>query len=115
MDTVIKMIQLVRYNVCAGFKYLKCMYSVCACMCAHLLIQPDIEIQREEGLASIMSYLDDCRVAASMLNYNVDRAEYVSHNGRVQPVARDSDDLTLTDVTAEPRFVIGNDVRFFYI
>lgn len=76
------------------------------------LIQPETEIQREEGLASIMTYLDDCRVAASMINYNIDRAEYVSHNGRVQPVARDSDDLTLTDVTAKPKFVIGNDVSF---
>ena len=87
---------------------------VCAHAHNHLLIQPEIEIQREEGLASIMSYLDDCRVAASMLNYNVDRAEYVSHNGRVQPVARDSDDLTLTEVTAKPKFVIGNDVRLFF-
>lgn len=75
------------------------------------VIQAEVEIQREEGLASIMGYLDDCRVAASMLNYNVDRAEYVSHNGRVQPIARDSDDLTLTDVTAKPKYVIGNDVR----
>ncbi len=82
-------------------------------MCAypHSLIQPEFEIQREEGLASIMGYLDNCRVAASMLNYNADRAEYVSHNGHVQPIARDSDDLTLTDVTVKPKFVIGNDVR----
>ena len=62
-----------------------------------------------------MTCLDDCRVAASMLNYNVDREEYVSHNGRVQPVARDSDDLTLTDVTAKPKFVIGNDVRLLRV
>ena len=50
-------------------------------------------------------------MASSMMDYrHVSKDEYISHNGRVQPVARESDDLTLTDLSAEPKFVIGNDV-----
>lgn len=40
----------------------------------------------------------------------MNKDEYVLHNGRVQPVARESDDLALTDLSAQPKFVIGNEV-----
>lgn len=40
----------------------------------------------------------------------VERGEYVAFNGRIQPVARNSEDLSCTDISAQPRFIIGNDV-----
>ena len=50
-----------------------------------------------------------------MMDYrHVNKDEYISHNGRVQPVARESDDLALTDLSAAPKFVIGNDVSLEY-
>ena len=62
-------------------------------------------------MASILDCLDACRIASSMVDYkHVNKDEYISHNGRVQPVARESEDLALTDVSAQPKFVIGNDV-----
>ena len=40
----------------------------------------------------------------------VERGEYLTFNSRVQPVARESDELLWTDVSKKPRFIIGNEV-----
>lgn len=40
----------------------------------------------------------------------VERGEYLTFNSRVQPVARESDELLWTDISKRPRFVIGNEV-----
>ena len=62
-------------------------------------------------MSAILNCLDNCRIASSMVDYrHVNKDEYVLHNGRVQPVARESDDLALTDLSAQPKFVIGNEV-----
>ena len=41
----------------------------------------------------------------------VERGEYLVFNSRVQPVARESEELLWTDVSGKPRCVIGNEVR----
>ncbi len=37
--------------------------------------------------------------------------EYLAHNSRVQPEARESEELSMTDISAQPRCLIGNEVR----
>ena len=74
------------------------------------LPQPDLESQREDGLANIRQCLAESRAGLGLLGCEVERGRYSEHNTRVQPVARDSDELALTDVSTKPRFVIGNDV-----
>ena len=40
----------------------------------------------------------------------MDKDNYISFNTRVQPVARESDELELTDISGQPKYVIGNEV-----
>lgn len=45
-----------------------------------------------------------------MNNFPIDKEKYVTYNSRVQPVARDSDELSLTDLSGHPRCVVGTEV-----
>ena len=77
----------------------------------HGHLQPELESQRQNGLASIQQSLAESRAAMGMGGCEVERGEYLMFNSRVQPVARESEELLWTDVSGKPRFVIGNEVR----
>ena len=80
-------------------------------MHTHGHLQPELESQRQNGLASIQQSLAESRAAMGMGGCEVERGEYLMFNSRVQPVARESEELLWTDVSGKPRFVIGNEVR----
>lgn len=50
------------------------------------------------------------RTGAGIRDTEVNVREYVTHNSRVQPVVRESEELSLTDLSGQPHCVIGNDV-----
>ena len=74
--------------------------------------QPDLESQRGSGLAEIRKALAACRSSLGVAEGTVGVEKYATHNSRVQPVARDSDDLSLTDITTNPKVIIGNEVGY---
>lgn len=45
-----------------------------------------------------------------MVNFPIDKEKYLTYNSRVQPVARESEDLSLTDLSGQPPYVIGTEV-----
>ena len=85
------------------------MYCIWFSFTKHYL-QPVIESLREEGLVTIHDYLSASRNSLGMGECAVDKDNYISFNTRVQPVARESDELELTDISGQPKYVIGNEV-----
>ena len=50
---------------------------------------------------------EECGIRDTEVNVR----EYLAHNSRVQPIARESEELLLTDVSTQPHCVVGNEVR----
>ena len=73
-------------------------------------LQAELESQREEGLESVRRALADYRASLNVNCVQVQRAKYAEYNSRQQPVSRESDELSLTDLSGNPNFVIGNEV-----
>ena len=61
-------------------------------------------------MVAIRQALAENRACLGLVDCEVDREEYTTYNLRAQPVARESDDLALTDISRKPNYVIGNDV-----
>ena len=74
-------------------------------------MQPELEKQRAEGLVSIRQSISAARAALSVTNYPIDREKYLNSNARVQPLARESDELSLTNLADQPHCVVGSEVR----
>ena len=70
----------------------------------------ELESQREEGLESVRRALADYRASLNVNCVQAQRAKYAEYNSRQQPVLRESDELSLTDLSGSPNFVIGNEV-----
>ena len=72
--------------------------------------QAELEGQREDGLEAVRRALADYRASLDVSTREVHVSEYTEFNSRQQPQSRESDDLSLTDLTGDPGFVIGNEV-----
>lgn len=75
-------------------------------------ITPELEAQRNDGLISIRQSISASRSSLGMANFPIDKEKYLTYNSRVQPVARESDELSLTDLSSQPRCVIGTEVLY---
>ena len=64
-------------------------------------------------MEAICQALADYRVSLGMGSCPVKRSEYTEFNARQQPRVRQSDELSLTDLSSSPSFVIGNEVSEF--
>ena len=73
-------------------------------------MQPELESQRNEGLRSICQSISSARSVLGVTIYPIDREKYLTYNSRVQPVARESEDLSLTDLSGQPSYIIGTEV-----
>ena len=54
--------------------------------------------------------LREYRASLDVVGREVNRSEYTEFNSQQQPQSRESDELSLTDLSDEPAFVIGNEV-----
>ena len=72
--------------------------------------QAELEGQREDGLEAVRRALADYRASLDINSPEVHVSEYAEFNSRQQPQLRESDDLSLTDLSGDPSFVIGNEV-----
>ena len=77
--------------------------------CITFLPQPELEGQRENGLEAIRKALAETRASLGIGGWKDGRRECVTFNSRTQPVARESDDLSFTDVSSQLAFIIGNE------
>ena len=59
---------------------------------------------------SIRQSISASRSTLGMTNFPIDKEKYLTYNSRVQPVARESDELSLTDLNTKPHCVIGTEV-----
>lgn len=82
-------------------------------MHTHTHTQSELESQRNDGLVSIRQSISSARSALSLTNFPIDKDKYLMYNSRVQPEARESDELSLTDLASKPRCVIGTEVCLF--
>lgn len=74
-------------------------------------VQDELKSQREEGLEAVRRALKDYRRSLDVGGRDVDVREYTEFNQRQEPVERESSDLSLTDLSNNPSFVIGNEVN----
>ena len=66
--------------------------------------------QREEGLEAVRRALKDYRRSLDVAGRDVDTAEYTEFNQRQGLAERESSELSLTDLSGNPTFVIGSEV-----
>ncbi len=66
-------------------------------------------------MVSIRQSISSARASLGVTNYPIDKDKYLNYNSRMQPVARDSDELSLTSLASQPRCIIGNEVRIVNI
>jgi len=60
---------------------------------------------------SIRQSISSARASLGVTNYPIDKDKYLNYNSRMQPVARESDELSLTNLAGQPHCVIGSEVR----
>ena len=73
-------------------------------------MQDELKSQREEGLEAVRRALKDYRRSLDVAGRDVDTAEYTEFNQRQGPAERESSELSLTDLSGNPTFVIGSEV-----
>ncbi|XP_064406302.1 actin-related protein 8-like isoform X2 [Halichondria panicea] len=76
------------------------------------IITPALEDARDSSLSKIQESLELLRAGAGIHDTEVNVREYLAHNSRVQPEARESEELSMTDISAQPRCLIGNEVLY---
>ncbi len=69
-----------------------------------------MQIVREYSLSKVQDSLERVRGGSGIHNTEVNLREYLAHNSNVQPEARESEELSLTDVSNQPHCLIGNEV-----
>ena len=62
-------------------------------------------------MMSIRQSISSARASLGVTNYPIDKDKYLNYNSRMQPVARESDELSLTSLAGQPHCVIGSEVR----
>ena len=72
--------------------------------------QDELKGQREEGLEAVRRALKEYRRSLDVGGRDVNVREYREFNQRQEPVERESSELSLTDLSNNPGFVIGNEV-----
>ncbi|CAI8013599.1 Actin-related protein 8 [Geodia barretti] len=75
-------------------------------------ITDELKSQREEGLEAVRRALKDYRRSLDVAGRDVDTAEYTEFNQRQGPAERESSELSLTDLSGNPTFVIGSEVLY---
>lgn len=61
-------------------------------------------------MEAVRRALADYRASLDVASCDVRPSEYAEFNSQQQPRLRESDELSLTDLTGDPSFVIGNEV-----
>lgn len=69
-----------------------------------------MERQREDALTAVQASLERVRARSGIHNTEVNHREYFAYNSHVQPETRESEELSLTDVSNQPHCLIGNEV-----
>ncbi len=74
-----------------------------------------METVRDHSLSKVEDSLERIRVGLGIHNTEVNLREYLAYNSLVQPEARESEELSLTDISNKPRCLIGNEVSGSFI